>query len=843
MTAIGLPKLSAFTPPSDPGALAAWLDERIVALQASIEGRLQSLLREHANRYLDANRPMVVTADASGEEIAVDWAKYTSVEVGPALGGIYTAGALTAWVGANDAGALDIPVKGYGKLAANWSSVVHEQAIDYMVYANNRVVGLADDMWLKVRDSIAEGLMDGKATEAIKAEVETLTGFTEFRADTIARTEVVGAYANGDRAGAVALGDHGPVEHYWMATGGPRTRESHAEADGQTVGFDEPFIVGGEALMFPHDPGGSPENVVNCRCLAADLYPGDTRPDGSTVPEPEPTQAEVVDDFVEPGPVTPEDDTFPSGHDAASPFADEIPAQPEILSWIEANGPRPYEAVYGGPELSLAEHQPQLSGGHAKMVLEDANGNRFLFKPMDEHLAHLESGLSEISRLGGIDTPSVHVHEFNGRVGSLQELLPGAKDAFNKSVFDPAMLDLEDLRIAREHRAFDWLVGNHDDHAGQFLRTGEGRLVGIDKAQAFKYSGADMSGDTLNFNYHPNSKYGEKPPVHNLIEDAFRKGKLSESQARLMYSDSTFTSPALQKARSLANITDSKYRELLRPYAEGQFGPTSRYAYRSDAAVQQFLDSAVARKNGLPGVIEHYETVQKNALGRLVKKQVGPAIKKAEGFIDPLLGAPRGMAGAIPSQSDLTFMDEHDSPLRDRTGNASSVRTYSGNKYSAINRAARNGENTPTIRRINAALGATKSDIEVYRGASMASKLPTDMGELQGKVMLDRAFLSTSAGADRGPAFGGDTLLRIKVNEGSKGSYIANVSQHPGEREFLIGNNQHLFVHTVREADPAVSWEARYKFVIEAETVSSEWAATYSEVWDTNNRRWMTANP
>lgn len=285
MTAIGSPTLSAFTPPSDLAGLNDWLDAQIALVQAGIESTLQELLRTHAARFLDANRPMVVVADASGEEIAADWAKYSEVEIGPALGGIYRAGALTSWVGATHDGLRFTPTAGE---LAGWNEVIHQQAVDYMAAATNRVVGLADPMWVRVQTSISASLADGKSTEAIKGDVEALTAFTEFRADTIARTEVVGAYSNGDRAGAVALGDHGPVEHSWMATGGARTRESHAEADGQTVGFDEPFIVGGERLMFPHDPSGSPENVVNCRCVAADLYPGDSRPDGSTVPEPEP---------------------------------------------------------------------------------------------------------------------------------------------------------------------------------------------------------------------------------------------------------------------------------------------------------------------------------------------------------------------------------------------------------------------------------------------------------------------------------------------------------------------------------------------------------------------------
>ena len=52
----------------------------------------------------------------------------------------------------------------------------------------------------------------------------------------------------------------------WVATKDSRTREWHNEADGQQVPLDEPFIVGDEELMYPGDPNGSAENVINCRC-------------------------------------------------------------------------------------------------------------------------------------------------------------------------------------------------------------------------------------------------------------------------------------------------------------------------------------------------------------------------------------------------------------------------------------------------------------------------------------------------------------------------------------------------------------------------------------------------
>jgi hypothetical protein len=48
-----------------------------------------------------------------------------------------------------------------------------------------------------------------------------------------------------------------------MALSSPHAAD---DVDGQKVGINEMFIVGGENLEFPGDPFGSPGNVINCRC-------------------------------------------------------------------------------------------------------------------------------------------------------------------------------------------------------------------------------------------------------------------------------------------------------------------------------------------------------------------------------------------------------------------------------------------------------------------------------------------------------------------------------------------------------------------------------------------------
>jgi hypothetical protein len=52
----------------------------------------------------------------------------------------------------------------------------------------------------------------------------------------------------------------------WKATDDDRTRDDHAEADGQEVPAGDYFTVGGEQLLYPGDPDGSLGNTENCRC-------------------------------------------------------------------------------------------------------------------------------------------------------------------------------------------------------------------------------------------------------------------------------------------------------------------------------------------------------------------------------------------------------------------------------------------------------------------------------------------------------------------------------------------------------------------------------------------------
>jgi hypothetical protein len=96
--------------------------------------------------------------------------------------------------------------------------------------------------------------------------------FWQVRSDRIARTEVHGAFEHGSMSSMARVGVQ---VREWLTASDDRVREDHVMADGQRVAMDEPFMVGGEPLMYPGDPSGSAENVINCRCVAVGADPGD----------------------------------------------------------------------------------------------------------------------------------------------------------------------------------------------------------------------------------------------------------------------------------------------------------------------------------------------------------------------------------------------------------------------------------------------------------------------------------------------------------------------------------------------------------------------------------------
>jgi uncharacterized protein with gpF-like domain len=122
----------------------------------------------------------------------------------------------------------------------------------------------------QITSVVTSGILQGQSiTKMARHLMDRVTGMNQTSAVRAARTAVTQAENAGRQAAADELESKGCIlQKRWMATHDNRTRHYHAEADGQIVDNDKPFIVGGEKLMFPGDGsmGASGWNLYNCRC-------------------------------------------------------------------------------------------------------------------------------------------------------------------------------------------------------------------------------------------------------------------------------------------------------------------------------------------------------------------------------------------------------------------------------------------------------------------------------------------------------------------------------------------------------------------------------------------------
>lgn len=131
-----------------------------------------------------------------------------------------------------------------------------------------------------------EGWSIGQTQQAMTAAFQTMKGeaadpdtvafitarLPAHRTEMIARTELIRAANAGSNA---LFKNWGCATKGWSAASDARTRESHRLADGQEVGIDELFTVGGKKMAHPGDMtnGAGLDDIVNCRCA---VVPGTT---------------------------------------------------------------------------------------------------------------------------------------------------------------------------------------------------------------------------------------------------------------------------------------------------------------------------------------------------------------------------------------------------------------------------------------------------------------------------------------------------------------------------------------------------------------------------------------
>ena len=256
------------------------------------------------------------------------------------------------------------------------------------------------------------------------------------------------------------------------------------------------------------------------------------------------------------------------------------------------------------PEVTVQEPEPEggrfpyrleelrevrgmhLSGAHRKTVYAAPDGSKWLFKPQDEFRAYGDKVAYDLAKALGHPAAETYVVEINGQIGSIQRMFDNVERSLAN--VDPASLNREQIiQIQKEH-IFDWLIGNHDGHAENLLLLEDGRIVGIDKGQLFRF----YDQDRLDWEYNPNKGFGVVS-YHNQI---LRRWAAGEDVA---YFNPLETDALREFIKRIQALDDETLKQIVRPYAEraAQFRVGRGRVALAYQDVDRFLEAVVERKN------------------------------------------------------------------------------------------------------------------------------------------------------------------------------------------------------------------------------------------------------
>lgn len=121
----------------------------------------------------------------------------------------------------------------------------------------------------RIQSALLQGILQGDSISDFTNRFMLVMENNRKSAIRNARTAVTSARSAGKQSRWNDLARQGcEMTKIWVDThdGMPPEREAHWLAHMQEVPYDEPFVVGGEEMMYPCDASASPANVYNCRC-------------------------------------------------------------------------------------------------------------------------------------------------------------------------------------------------------------------------------------------------------------------------------------------------------------------------------------------------------------------------------------------------------------------------------------------------------------------------------------------------------------------------------------------------------------------------------------------------
>lgn len=141
----------------------------------------------------------------------------------------------------------------------------------------SHLIGIPNELYGALDQIIQDGVQQGLSEQEIRAQLtaELTPGHEAYNrrldavSNAIGRTEATAAFNGGEQAGQTSAKKPGTtLTKRWLSSHDTRVRETHQDADGQVVGADQLFNVGGYDAPYPGHWSLPPQESVNCRCTA-----------------------------------------------------------------------------------------------------------------------------------------------------------------------------------------------------------------------------------------------------------------------------------------------------------------------------------------------------------------------------------------------------------------------------------------------------------------------------------------------------------------------------------------------------------------------------------------------
>jgi uncharacterized protein with gpF-like domain len=157
----------------------------------------------------------------------------------------------------------------------------HAFVMAQLAETQNFLVRIPDEVYNLVFAEITDAINNGGSVSDVAAAVDGVLATTNSerwanRARVIAITETTRAYGAGTTAAGLEQSrvTGRLLQKTWRTEHDDRVRASHRAVDGVTIPLYQPFNVGGFPMLFPGDPQGPPDEVINCRCDVAIVNEG-----------------------------------------------------------------------------------------------------------------------------------------------------------------------------------------------------------------------------------------------------------------------------------------------------------------------------------------------------------------------------------------------------------------------------------------------------------------------------------------------------------------------------------------------------------------------------------------